>query len=142
MAREGSSSRRAPMEQKLVVHTKEGKIHKGVTHDFDPGRDEFHVLPAEGGGIPMPMKVEGLKALFWVKDYLGNRDFVARREFADDTKARKAVVVFSDGEEIWGTVDGAVEEERGFFLTPSDKQDNNLRIFVVRSALKELRMVS
>ena len=43
------------MEQKLVVHTKDGKIHKGITQDFDPSRDEFHVLPAEGGGIPMPI---------------------------------------------------------------------------------------
>ena len=134
------------MEQKLVVHTKDGKIHKGITQDFDPSRDEFHVLPAEGGGIPMLLQVSGMKALFWVKDYLGNREFVARREFADETKARKAIVVFSDGEEIWGTVDGTVdgtaEEARGFFLIPADKQDNNVRIFVVRAAVKELRMVS
>ena len=28
-----------------------------------------------------------------------------------------------------------------FFFIPSDKEDNNIRIFVVRSALKELRLV-
>ncbi len=130
------------MEQKLVVHTKDGKIYKGITQDFDPNLEEFHFLPGEGGGVPMRMRVEDMKALFWVKDYLGNRQFVAHQQFAEGEKARRAIVTFADGEEMWGTVDGTVEEERGFFLVPADQEDNNVRIFVVRSALKELRMVS
>jgi hypothetical protein len=129
------------MEQKLVVHRKDGTIHKGVTQDFDPNQDAFHVLPAEGGGVPMRMRLDDLKALFWVKDYLGNRHFVAQRAFADDDAARrKAVVTFHDGEEIWGTLDGA-ECKTGFFLVPADRGDNNVRVFVVRSALRELRAV-
>jgi hypothetical protein len=131
------------MEQKLVVHKKDGAIHKGVTHDFDPETEEFHFLPAEGGGVPVLMRVEEMKALFWVKDYLGNRQFVAQREFgADHAKQRKAIVTFQDGEELWGTVEGEPEGERGFFLSPADARDNNVRIFVVRSALKEMRLVS
>jgi hypothetical protein len=131
------------MEQKLVVHGKDGKIHKGVTQDFDPERDEFHFLPAEGGGIPVCMRVDDVKALFWVKDYLGNRQFVARQTFDEvDEERRRAIVTFADGEEIWGTVDGDVGHRRGFFLIPSDRRDNNVRIFVVRSALKDLRLVS
>ncbi|MHC4225554.1 MAG: DUF6982 domain-containing protein, partial [Planctomycetota bacterium] len=48
-----------------------------------------------------------------------------------------------DGEEIWGFLgEGAEEEGTGFFFYPADKRDNNIRIFVVRSALKELRLVS
>ena len=34
------------------------------------------------------------------------------------------------------------EEAPGFFLIPADREDNNIRIFVVRSALKELRLES
>jgi hypothetical protein len=30
----------------------------------------------------------------------------------------------------------------GFFFFPADSQDNNVRIFVVRSSLKELRLLS
>ena len=130
------------MEQKIVVHTKQGKIHKGVTHDFEPGRDAFHFLPAEGGGVPMKFSVDDLKALFWVRDYLGNRQFVARQTFEDDRTERRAVVAFEDGEEIWGTLEGNVEEKQGFFLIPADRGDNNLRVYVVRSALKELRLDS
>jgi hypothetical protein len=127
------------MEQKIVVHTKRGQIYKGVTQDFVPQRGAFHFLPNEGGGVPMTLEVEDLKALFWVKDYLGNRNFMARRRFDEDRPGRRAVVAFQDGEEIWGTLEGS-EEGSGFFLIPADRDDNNIRIFVVRSALKELRL--
>jgi hypothetical protein len=65
------------MENKIVVHMKGGAIHKGITHDFDPASENFHLLPAEGGGVPRRVAVGDMKALFYVKDYIGNRDFVA-----------------------------------------------------------------
>ena len=130
------------MEQKIVVHVKGGGIHKGVTQDFAPARPSFHLLPAEGGGVPMRFQLEDLKAMFWVKDYLGNRDFVARKDFPGAAvPGRKAVLTFDDGESIWGTV---AEEDNawcGFFFRPADERDNNIRIFVVRSSLKEVRWV-
>lgn len=132
------------MENKIVVHLKNGTIHKGVTHDFDPGQPAFHLLPAEGGGVPMRVAVEDMKALFYVKDYVGNRDFVARRQFDEAHRAaRKAIVSFHDGEEVWGMLgEGADENEAGFFFFPADTRDNNIRIFVIRSAIKELRLIS
>jgi hypothetical protein len=123
---------------------KDGTIHKGVTHDFDAVSDSFHLLPAEGGGVPMRIGLDNMKALFYVKDYMGNRDFVARRQFDEAQRAgRKAIVSFHDGEEVWGMLgEGADEDATGFFFFPADKRDNNIRIFVVRSAMKELRLVS
>ena len=131
------------MENKIVVHMTDGVIHKGVTHDFDPSAPSFHLLPAEGGGVPLRVDCSEMKALFYVKDYIGNWDFVARREFAEAHRAaRKAIACFEDGEEIWGILgEGADEEGSGFFFYPADKDDNNIRIFVVRSAIKELRLV-
>ena len=130
------------MEQKIVVHTKEGMIHKGVTQNFDPMKPIFHFLPAEGGGVPMRLELDEMKALFWVRDYIGNRHFVARRRFSQDERGRRAIVTFRDGEEIWGTLEAEDEDGIGFFLDPADKEDNNIRIFVIRSALKDLRLVS
>jgi len=130
------------MEQKIVVQTKKGKIYKGVTQDFAEGCDGFHFLPNEGGGVPMMFQVDDLKALFWVKDYLGNRQFEAKKRFDDGRQGQRAVAAFSDGEEIWGTLDAYEEGASGFFLIPADREDNNIRIFVVRSALKELRLES
>ena len=132
------------MENKIVVHTKDGAVHKGVTNDFDPTQPGFHLLPAEGGGVPMRFKIDDLKALFYVKDYIGNRDFVARRKFAEaHESAQRAIVAFNDGEEVWGILgEGADEESTGFFFYPADTEDNNIRIFVIRSAMKELRRIS
>ena len=131
------------MENKIVVHMKGGAIHKGITHDFDPRAASFYLLPAEGGGVPRRIELEQMKALFYVKDYVGNRDYVARHQF-DEAKGpgRKAIVVFSDGEEVWGSVGEERDNGAGFFFFPADPQDNNLRIFVVRSSLKELRLLS
>jgi hypothetical protein len=131
------------MEQKIVVHMNDGAIHKGVTHDFEPKKPTFHLLPAEGGGVPLKVSVEGMKALFWVKDYVGNREFVARRDFdpARTAEGRRAVLTFLDGETIWGTVTEDDPSSSGFYFTPADDRDNNIRIFIVRASLKELRWV-
>src|SRR5262245_5576921 len=130
------------MENKIVVHMRDGAIHKGITHDFEPSRPTFHLLPAEGGGGPIRIKLDAMKARFYVKDYIGNRDYVARKQFdAARLRGRKAVVHFLDGEEIWGTVAAEDEEQGlGFFFFPADQNDNNIRIFVIRTALKELRL--
>jgi hypothetical protein len=129
------------MEQKIVVNLKGGAVHKGVTHDFSPKQEAFHVLPAEGGGVPIRVRMADMKALFWVKDYLGNREFVARRDF-DPGRAetgRRAILTFADGETIWGVVTEDDPSVPGFFFVPSEERDNNMKIFVVRQSLKELR---
>jgi uncharacterized protein DUF6982 len=129
------------MEQKIVVHMQDGSIHKGVTHDFGAKQPTFHLLPAEGGGVPLRVSVDAMKALFWVKDYLGNREFVARRDFDPGGRGegRRAVLTFLDGETIWGAVTEDDPSSPGFFFVPSDDRDNNIRIFIIRTSLKELR---
>ena len=131
------------MENKLVVHLKDGRIFKGVTQDFRPSQETFHLLPAEGGGVPVRIRLEEMKALFFVKDYMGNRDFVARKQFDEARRSgRQAILTFSDGETIWGSLGEGSEDGVGFFFFPADEDDNNIRIFVVRSSLKELRLAS
>ena len=50
---------------------------------------------------------------------------------------------FKDGEEVWGVLgEGADEDNQGFFFFPVDKEDNNIRIYVIRTALEEMRQVS
>ena len=132
------------MENKIVVHLKDGTVFKGVTHDFEPAQESFHLLPAEGGGVPVRVRLSDMKALFYVKDYIGNRDFVARRQFDEAHRAaRRAIISFHDGEEMWGVLgEGVDEDSTGFFFFPADKRDNNIRVFVVRTAMKELRLVT
>ncbi len=130
------------MENRVVVHMRDGVIHKGVTQGFDPAKETFYLLPAEGGGVPVKVRIEEMKALFYVKDYLGNRDFVARQEF-DRAKREgtRAILTFLDDEKLWGTIPDYREDTPGFFFYPVDEEDNNIRIYVVRSSLKDLELV-
>lgn len=133
------------MERKIVVHLRGGAIHKGATHDFDPDREMFHLLPAEGGGVPFRVRLDEAKAVFYVKDYLGNRDFIARRHFDQVQRhGRRVILTFFDGEQMWGTIaDGdETEEKPGFYFYPADERDNNIRLFVPRSSLKDLQVVA
>ena len=52
--------------------------------------------------------------------------------------ALKMRVTFFDGEIIEGTTHGYTSEREGFFIAPSEKDDNNLRIFVISSAVKKV----
>src|SRR5262245_27289176 len=128
------------MENRIVAHLKDGRIHKGVTHDFDPDARHFHILPAEGGGVPIRIQIEDMKALFYVKDWLGNREFVAPRGFdRADGPGRRVAVTFLDGETIYGLMGRFDEKEHGFFLVPADPEDNNVRVFVVSSSVRSLQ---
>ena len=131
------------MENKVVVHMREGVVHKGVTHDFQPNAETFHLLPAEGGGIPMRLSLRSMKALFYVRDYLGNRDYQSRREFeATLREGRRAIVTFDDGETIWGVVPHYDPNALGFDFYPSDPDDNNLRIFVINASVRSVEFRS
>ena len=127
------------MENKVVVHMRDGTIHKGITSDFRPEEDTFHLLPAEGGGIPMRIQFKVMKALFYVKDYIGNRDFQARRAFELSRRdGRKAIVTFEDGETIWGVIPAYDPNAAGFDFYPSDPDDNNTQIFVINGAVRSV----
>jgi hypothetical protein len=131
------------MENKVVVHMRDGSIHKGITHDFRQEADVFHLLPAEGGGIPMRIPLKGMKALFYVKDYMGNRDFESRKAFElSKREGRKAIVTFLDGETIWGIAPTYDAKAAGFDFYPTDPEDNNLRIFVINSSVKSIEFRS
>ena len=127
------------MENKVVVHMRDGGVHKGITNDFNADQDTFHLLPAEGGGVPMRIALRSMKALFYVKDYLGNRDFQSRRIFELSRRdGRRAIVTFEDGETIWGVVPAYDPSSAGFDFYPADPDDNNIRIFVVSSSVRSV----
>jgi len=48
----------------------------------------------------------------------------------------KVRVIFFDGEILVGTTHGYTPEREGFFIAPLERDSNNLRIFVISSAVK------
>ncbi len=129
------------MEEKIVAHYTDGRTQRGSTHDFKPDADSFHLLPSEGGGIPTTVNLNDLKALFYVRDFGMMRRQVDRaKKFGDDRPAgQKTIVEFKDGETIWGFTEQYSEASRGFFFIPADPKENNTRIFIVNSSVKQIK---
>ena len=129
------------MEEKVVAHLKNGKTLRGLTQDFHPGAEAFHLLPSEGGGMPSTIRLEDLKALFYVKEWGAARRSVERaKKFAmDSALGKKTVVEFEDGEKIWGFSEGYSKDKKGFYFYPADPAENNIRIYIVTSAVKDIR---
>jgi hypothetical protein len=50
----------------------------------------------------------------------------------------KVRITFSDREILVGTTHGYAPEREGFFVVPLERNSNNLRIFVVSSAVKKV----
>lgn len=135
-------------EDKVVAHFRDGRVVKGHTRDFSPSRDSFTLQPYVGDSGPVPVFLDELKAVFHVKSFEGNPDHAAptgsvssisepRFEKVMETGKRIALK-FADGEQAWGYAEPHSESEPGFFFFPTDLFDNNLRVYVVKSSLKEM----
>ena len=124
---------------RVVARYRDGRMVKGVTGDFGPARDVFHVTP-EGGGAPVTIRHGDLKAIFFVRNFAGNPDHQPKNEFAASALAigKKLRVVFEDGEILVGTTQGYQPGRPGFFIVPADPTTNTERCFVITAATKEV----
>jgi len=135
-------------EDKVVAHFKDGRIVKGHTRDFSPSRDSFTLQPYVGDTGPVPVFLDDLKAVFHVRTFEGNRDHPPTRGrvgTVDEPRfssvmeqGRRVALQFNDGERLWGYAEMDQVPARGFFFFPTDPGDNNLRVYVVKSSLKEM----
>jgi hypothetical protein len=130
---------------KVVVRLADGNIIKGVTTDFFPGKDIFHVSVenALNGTKPIEISTRNMKAVFFVKDFAGNPQHVKQNEF-DPTHppvGRRIKVVFKDGEVLVGTTTGYQPERPGFFIIPADASSNNERCYVIAAATQEISFI-
>jgi hypothetical protein len=138
-------------EDKVVAHYKDGTILKGHTRDFSPARPEFTLQPYDAGGEPVAVALESLKAVFHVRTFEGNRDHPPAPEGVAEIHdprfrsvmqgGRKALLEFTDGERMWGFVEGMEAATGGFFFFPTDPGSNNLRVYVIRSALRNAVLI-
>lgn len=139
---DGEASGAAPW-QKIVVRYKDGRLLKGFTHDFHPTRAQFAIWPSINApaheGIQVP--IAGLKAVFFVRDFRGDAEYVEEKRFEEGGHGRRIEVTFFDGEVLVGTTLSYSPEGQGFFLLPADPRTNNVRVFVVTSAVRHVRFL-
>jgi hypothetical protein len=127
----------------VVARYRNGQVVKGYTRDFFPERPLFHVLP-RGGSQPVPVRTAELKGVFFVRDLLGNRLRHKNRRFPaldpGPQSGRRIAVLFEDGELLVGHSQTYSVERPGFFVFPLDPQGNNLRVYVLRAAVKQVKL--
>jgi len=138
-------------EDKVVAHYKNGRVVKGHTSDFQPASESFTLQPYAAEHHSVSIGFEELKAVFHVKTFEGNREHGPSPDDVGEipdprfraamSKARKALLEFADGERMWGFAQGIESGDPGFFFFPTDPDSNNLRVYVVRSALKNLTLL-
>lgn len=130
----------------VVARYRNGRVVKGITNDFLPTRDFFHVLvPSNEAQPPAPINVrfEDLKALFFVRDLAGDPQHRTINDFERGHAApgRKIRIVFQDGEVLLGTTQGYSSGRVGFFVIPVDHKGNNERVYVLSAAVRDVELL-
>jgi hypothetical protein len=127
---------------KVVARFSDGRLVKGATADFVPGKVRFHVsvAMAPAGSEVVEIAIKELKALFFVKDLAGDPKRSDRNEFDPSSPpvGRRIRVVFKDGEVLVGTTHGYQPGRPGFFLVPADPGSNIERCYVVSGSTQEI----
>ena len=133
------------MQNKIVIRYVDKRIEKGITTDFAPNKENFHVTPVgfKPGDKPLEVRIKDLKAVFFVKDFSGNPDYQDRKDFeaGKPVVGRRIRVLFKDGEELVGTTMGYQPDRSGFFVVPVDSKSNIERCFVVTRATSEVKLM-
>ncbi|MBE0417786.1 MAG: hypothetical protein IBX63_08465 [Coriobacteriia bacterium] len=130
---------------KVVARFADGRLIKGMTADFFPAKDLFHVIVTDTSVETEAVEIhtEELKALFFVKDFAGNPEYSERKDFdpSHPPVGHPIRVEFKDGEVLVGTTTGYQPGRPGFFLEPADPGSNNERCYVVTAATREVRFL-
>ena len=130
---------------KVVVRYANGTIARGFVQNFSPNRDFFYLSPADKPtGQPLQVSLRRLKAVFVVRDFRGNPQFQERNFYmkGENPSGLKLEVTFADGEVMVGsTVLNYDSKRQGNFIIPADPNSNNIRVFVISSAVKSVRQL-
>jgi hypothetical protein len=127
---------------KVVIRYSNGSVNKGFAKDFFPNKDHFHLfLSDKPSSEAIGVLVKELKAVFFVRDLTGSPLYKERKEYVEGEKpsGRKVAVTFVDDEVLVGSTLGYHSKRQGFFIFPADPESNNMRVFVVSSAVKKVR---
>jgi hypothetical protein len=130
---------------KVVVIYANGTVAKGFIQNFSPNKDFFYLTPADNSsGPPIYVSVKRLKAVFVVRDFHGNPQFQERNFYmeGENPPGLKLEVIFTDGEVMVGSSMLSYDPKRpGNFIIPADPEGNNIRVYVVSSAVKSVRQL-
>ena len=144
VTRDESSAPAAPMAraswQRVVARFRGGQAVRGYTNDFHPSKTHLHLTSEDKPGETMSLALSQLKAVFFVREFEGDRSRVDRYEFDNPRHGRRVEVTFEDGEVLRGTT-LAYRDGSGFFVQPADSGSNNMRVFVSPAAALHVKFL-
>jgi len=128
--------------ENVVAHYADGRVAKGQTADFGAARPTFTLLPLSGAehAKPVVIRLQDLKAVFFVKDFAGDADYSEWKHFEVPRLGLQVAVKFTDGEVMVGA-QLPLTTDYGFLLFPADRGSNNNKVFVVSAAVTVVERV-
>jgi hypothetical protein len=127
--------------QKVIARFRDGHLVRGYTADFHPSKPQLHLSTEPHSSDTLFLQLSQLKALFFVRDFLGDQMRVDRQEFGTAPQGRRVAVTFHDGEILLGSTLGYRGEGHGFFVHPADARSNNLRVFVAPGSTRDVKFL-
>jgi hypothetical protein len=127
--------------QRVVARFRDGKVVRGYTNDFHPSKTHLHLTPEDTTGDTMFLALSQLKAVFFVREFMGDSSRIDGSEFDNAHHGRRVEVSFADGEVLRGTTLAYRGEGNGFFVQPADAGSNNMRVFVAPGATLQVRFL-
>ena len=135
--------------QRVILRFVDGRLLRGYIEDFSSS-DEFVFM--EGESATQKIRLDELKAIFFVRTFEGDRSYTEKKSFAKPVALGKRVFVkFKDGESMMGYIEGGIPWEKGFFLEPNkgsgfflipvDDESNNIKVFVVASSVWDVTVM-
>lgn len=128
---------------KVVIHTRDHKIHRGFSKKEFIG-DSVRTLDENGKESTFPLK--DLKAVFFVKAFSGDPayDEVLFLRKEKSSPWLWVHIEFEDGEKIEGKIKNngeIINSSDGFFIWFSDEFSNSESVYVVKDFIREFTIM-
>ncbi len=127
---------------KVVIRFLDGRMMKGRCLSFHQEKPSIKVESIDRS-TTYDIKWDGVKAVFFVRKFEGldmdADDSTQAQASSVSSAGRQVQVEFMDGEVIHGYAEALKTGLRGIFITPLDRRSNNLRIFILKSAVKNVQ---
>ncbi|HZN94681.1 MAG TPA: hypothetical protein VFB81_18325, partial [Myxococcales bacterium] len=113
-------------EHRVIIHTVEGQVKRGVIRDVDL-MEQAIPLEQQVGFAPEHIPIGRVKAIFFMTQ-AGVRPPLP--------SGQKIRVTFRDGRQVAGFSNDYKASDIGFFMVPADTRTNTARIYVFRSSVQ------
>jgi hypothetical protein len=113
---------------RVVVHTVEGQVKRGVLQDCDLAAASLALAP-QPGAAPELVDTEKVKAIFFM---------LGAGENPPAPDGKRVRVTFRDGRQLAGFSPDYDDAGAGFFMIPGDTRTHTGRIWVYRASVKQV----